>query len=276
MVRPEFFTDADLGDLPPTTRLLFIGMWTLADRDGRLRDRPRDIKRALLPTDEFNAEEAIQQLTRIGSIRRYEVDGEHYIDIPGFATYQHVHPHEAPSTIPPFKFSRAKKDAISREAVTLHGEPCNVSTCPCTSTSTSTSTEDLDLSTLSESSDITPRSRPNIHAFNEFWKHYPKKAGKQTALKKWKTMDRVQRERAIVISQAVAFAVVEGYRELEFVPMASTFLNAARYDDWYDDDGSLVVPGDYAPSGNGKTKQRSIDDSIERAINSVEWPEEAT
>ena len=43
-IKPEFFTDEDLGELSPAVRLLFIGMWTEADKAGRLKDKPKTLK----------------------------------------------------------------------------------------------------------------------------------------------------------------------------------------------------------------------------------------
>ena len=47
-IKPSFFDNEILGDLPPLTRLLFIGLWGIADREGRLEDRPKRIKKELL------------------------------------------------------------------------------------------------------------------------------------------------------------------------------------------------------------------------------------
>jgi len=278
MIRPEFFTDADLLELPPLTRLLFIGLWTLADREGRLRDRPKNIKLAVLPGDDGDVDAMLDDLERAGSIRRYEVDGEHLIDIPGFVTYQHCHFREAASTLPPFKFTRAKKVPNSREA---QGQP-EANPMPAlgqpvasTSASTSTSTSEKTLKALSLRSDDRQKSPPD-DGFDKFWNRYPKKAGKKDAHVRWRKMDAGQRERAYYVAEAIAFAVANGYREMEFVPMGSTFLNSERYEDWYDEKGEMIVPGDYSPGGNGKgrKKQRDIDASIVRAMNSIDWPEE--
>ena len=43
-IKPGFFTNDELVELPFATRLLFIGLWTIADREGRMVDRPKKIK----------------------------------------------------------------------------------------------------------------------------------------------------------------------------------------------------------------------------------------
>ena len=96
---PRFFTDEDLVELPPSTRLLFAGLWCLADRDGRLEDRPRRI-RVELQLGDVDVDEAINQLSACGKVRRYEVAGVRYLVVRGFPKHQHPHPNEVKSVIP--------------------------------------------------------------------------------------------------------------------------------------------------------------------------------
>src|SRR5262245_4448792 len=56
LLKPGFFTNEDLVELPPAARLLFAGLWTLADREGRLEDRPKRIKLAVLPYDDVDVD----------------------------------------------------------------------------------------------------------------------------------------------------------------------------------------------------------------------------
>jgi hypothetical protein len=99
-IRPGFFTNELLGELPPLVRLLFSGMWTLADREGRLLDRPKKIKAELLPYDNMNADKALDQLAGHGFIIRYEVAAERYIQVVNWSKHQHPHPREDASKIP--------------------------------------------------------------------------------------------------------------------------------------------------------------------------------
>jgi hypothetical protein len=101
-IKPEFFLHEELANLPPLHRLLFVGLWTLADREGRLEDRPRRIKVEILPYDDCNADQMLHDLDAAGFIVRYATsDGRNAIAIPGFKTHQMPHYKEAPSSIPP-------------------------------------------------------------------------------------------------------------------------------------------------------------------------------
>jgi hypothetical protein len=102
-LRPSFFKDEHLAELPPLTRLLFEGLWTLADKAGNLEDRPRFIKVEVLPYDECDIDEMLAALVAGGFIRRYEADEHAYIHIPRFTEHQRVSGDEAkaPTVIPP-------------------------------------------------------------------------------------------------------------------------------------------------------------------------------
>lgn len=100
-IKPAFFKHEGLAELPPETRLLFIGLWCIADRDGRLEDRPKRIKTDTLPYDDYDIDSMLQALHDGGYIKRYEVDGKRYILIPNFTKYQHIVNTEKGSDIPP-------------------------------------------------------------------------------------------------------------------------------------------------------------------------------
>lgn len=91
----------ELGDLEPVVRLLFIGMWTIADKEGRIVDRPKRIHVSCLPYDQVNIDSCLEQLQAKGFIVRYKVDGEGYIQINNWKRHQTPHHKEANSEIPP-------------------------------------------------------------------------------------------------------------------------------------------------------------------------------
>lgn len=99
-IKPGFFKNEDLAELPFSTRLLFIGLWTLADREGRMEDRPKRVKMELFPGDDVNVEKGLNELHASGFITRYEVDGGRFIEVTAFLKHQHPHFKEPPSTIP--------------------------------------------------------------------------------------------------------------------------------------------------------------------------------
>ena len=99
-IKPGFFTNEDLVELSFETRLLFIGLWTLADREGRLEDRPKKIKIGVFPADDVNVDGMLQELHRAGFVFRYEVDGARYVQIANWHKHQNPHHTEKASEIP--------------------------------------------------------------------------------------------------------------------------------------------------------------------------------
>ncbi|HCI4684600.1 TPA: hypothetical protein NO972_000712 [Klebsiella pneumoniae] len=99
-IKPGFFTNDELAECHPLGRLLFAGLWTIADKEGRLDDRPKKIKAMLLPFDEADCDALLQQLNDHKFIIRYRVNGECYIQISNWKKHQNPHCKEAASEIP--------------------------------------------------------------------------------------------------------------------------------------------------------------------------------
>ncbi|USE79508.1 hypothetical protein NDR89_23235 [Cupriavidus gilardii] len=99
-LKPSFFTNDLLAEIHPLGRLLFQGLWCIADREGRLEDRPKRIKAELLPYDDCDADALLNDLVKHGFILRYEADGHRFIQVVNFAKHQNPHIKEAASTIP--------------------------------------------------------------------------------------------------------------------------------------------------------------------------------
>lgn len=99
-IKPGFFRNADLVELPFEARLLFIGLWTIADRSGRMEDRPKQIKMELFPADSVDVDALLDELAAIGVVARYSHDGKRYLQVVNFAKHQNPHKDEKASTIP--------------------------------------------------------------------------------------------------------------------------------------------------------------------------------
>lgn len=100
-IKPGFFLNDKLAEVEPLGRLLFAGLWCLADREGRLKDRPKRIKAEVLPYDSCDIDKLLNDLWRHGFIIRYEVDGDRFIQVVNFLKHQNPHHKEAKSEIPP-------------------------------------------------------------------------------------------------------------------------------------------------------------------------------
>lgn len=105
-LKPGFFTNAGIAELNPLTRLFFQGLWIHADREGRLEYKPKALKVQILPYDNVEIGELIDELLNARDesghnfIKLYEVDGSKYIEICNFTNHQNIHPKEVDSKLP--------------------------------------------------------------------------------------------------------------------------------------------------------------------------------
>jgi len=100
-IKPSFFKNELIGTADPLLGLLFISLWTLADKQGRLEDRPLRIKAETFPYREnIDVNGYLTQLQRFELIDRYVVDGLAIIQIVKFAEHQSPHSTEKNSTLP--------------------------------------------------------------------------------------------------------------------------------------------------------------------------------
>jgi hypothetical protein len=90
----------DLATLHPLTRILFSGLWVIADRDGKLEDKPTKIKAQTLPYDDHDVDKALDDLAAKDFVVRYVVDLGRYLALPRWCLFQKPHTRENPSEIP--------------------------------------------------------------------------------------------------------------------------------------------------------------------------------
>lgn len=134
-IKPDFFLDDELAaTCIRDARLCFIGLWNLADREGRLEDRPAKIKAQVFPYDDditiANIVEFLDQLSSGSFIIRYQVGGKPFIWIRTFKQHQHFHRDEQESKLP-----EPPKDMEIHRASTVQAPRLHPT---CTPTSTST------------------------------------------------------------------------------------------------------------------------------------------
>ena len=101
-IKPGLFKNEILGVAEPLYTLAFQGLWLLADRDGRLEDRPLRIKAETFPyRDGLDVDRILTWLETEGFILRYEVSGKRYIQVLNFSKHQNPHKNETASDISP-------------------------------------------------------------------------------------------------------------------------------------------------------------------------------
>jgi hypothetical protein len=238
MLKPGFFANDELAELPMATRMLFAGLWTIADREGRLEDRPKRIKGELFRYDDLDIDAMLTALQDSGFIHRYETDGIKCIEIVNFLKHQRPHHNEVASELPP----RCKGLSTKDESVSA----LNLSLEPRTSNLDISLEPSLDNGRLAgEKTTISAKSAAKVkpsdldqdfHA--RFYAPYPRHVKRDEGLKAWAKLTPEERDAAADGLQAW-LASSAFSPELTFVPNPASWLNGGR---WKDDVQAVNPP----------------------------------
>lgn len=231
-IKPAFFKNEDLAELAFDVRLLFIGLWTLADREGRLEDRPKRIKMELFPADDVDVDGGLWALQERGFIIRYEVENQQCIQVVAFTKHQAPHVREAPSTLPAPEQGTAKAGArhdLGRcEASPRSPESLDLN--PSSLNPSSLNPDSLQNTSSAAPTESRPKGEPLDKGFAEFWAAYPKKVEKKAALAAWKAK-RLNGHAQEVIDHVRKRAAQDKAWLDGYVPSPKRFIRDERWND---------------------------------------------
>lgn len=222
-IKPAFFLNTDLSEVPALGRLAFIGLWTLADYKGCVECNFKKIKAQILPYDECDIEQLMNNLEQFRFIRYYFVQGIRYIKIENFERHQNPHKNErdSGSDIPDIsekdneiidlQKDGTKTDLIgSARADSLLLIPDSLNPIPC-----------------EKKSQVISKSESD---FNEFWLAYPRKVGKDAALKAWRKC----KPKINDVLNTLRWQIESDdwqKQDGQFVPNPATYINQGRWQD---------------------------------------------
>ena len=223
-IKPALFKNEVLGVADPLFTLCFEGLWLLADRDGRLEDRPIRIKAEIFPyRDGLKIENILDWLACNGFIIRYQYGENRYIQIINFAKHQNPHKNEAPSEIPEYSDTCKTSDFIGTDSDSIGCAPA----------------DSLSLDSLSSDS-LNPETSKNqkhlvtgVTDFESFWKFYPRKVSKSDALKSWNKINPDQQLMAKIYEGLTKYHASEDWaREAgKYIKHPATWLNHGCWND---------------------------------------------
>lgn len=235
MISPAFFTDPDVGELSPLAALLFVGLWTIADREGRLDGDVRRLKALVFPYRVVDMEELATELTDLDMIRRYQGEhGQPFMWIRNFTKYQRPHPKEPESLIPPCPDTTRKKHFKPWQNTADPSESCirnlvSGSSESCRSESGAT----LPLVAVAPPKSSAAKSNAAPPGFDTFWEAYPRRTAKADAIKAWRKLNPSAQVQADILS-ALDWQV---HREDwvrddgKFIPYPASWLNRGQWQD---------------------------------------------
>jgi hypothetical protein len=122
-IKPGLMENELLADLSHGHRLLFIYLWMLADRDGRLEDRPKRIKGQAFPyDDEMDIDGMLSDLANAGFILRYSTAEVRAIQVLNFAKHQTPHVREKAGTLPAPVLDQVEEVPSTNQGSAEHGQ----------------------------------------------------------------------------------------------------------------------------------------------------------
>lgn len=102
-IKPALFKNELLGTADPLYTILFEGLWCMADREGRLEDRPARIKAEIFPYRDVDVEVLLQWLIDAKFALRYATKRGSVIAVAQFLKHQRPHKNEQASELLPPK-----------------------------------------------------------------------------------------------------------------------------------------------------------------------------
>ncbi len=247
-IKPEFWDDEKLSTIKRDARLLFIALWTFSDDYGVVKGNTTWLKNKIFPYDDIRQSEFnswIEDLHRIRVIIPFNANGEQYFYIRTFKAHQKIdRPSKTQKNPDPPSNIIEMSDNFSDSTNTRRAldEP---STSPRRaldepSTSLRRALVAVREGKVREGNNTT--SHPSSTAvddggvaksFDAFWNAYPRKIGKQAALRAWKRTNGSRPPLKKIIE------AVEAQRQSEqwtrdggqYIPHPATWINQGRWDD---------------------------------------------
>lgn len=249
-----FYSDGELLRWHRDKRETYAGLWSLAEDSGCLEDDPFGWKLAIwpAPADADITVEIItawrDELVSAGKLIPYEVDGKRYLSIRSFHNHERpTNPQQSDLPLPPWvvcegkegtakdrkRWSRCSyrvvaelvpaRSGVCTDSVQSENGVCTSSpVLPCTALPcTALPGEDL-LSTAIAVDD----------GFGAFWAVYPRHENRKRSESAWRRLTKGERILATGVAEIMAKLVAAGHKERRYVPIATTFLNGKRWEDW--------------------------------------------
>lgn len=218
-IKPSFFKNEILGVADPLLSLLFASLWTLADRQGRLEDRPLRIKAETFPYREipdFNG--YLTQLEQHGFIDRYKVGDLAIIQVVSFRKHQAPHNTEKASELPekPMELPITVKPPLPTAGLTQAKRPDSLNLIP---------------DSLIPDSPKKPSSEYSAEflKFWEAWPTSPRKGGRPGCYKIWKSKN-FDADCETIIAHVESQKNGSSWKDTQYIPAPSVYLGQARWD----------------------------------------------
>lgn len=278
-IKPGLFKNEILGESDPIHTIMFAGLWTLADKRGRLEDRPKRIKAEIFPY-RFDLDPCLSLawLNDNSFINRYSVDDEKYIQIVSWNEHQSPHHKEIESIIP--AFDESNKEHTKQQVIhaqSKHGSSMDqacfkeIASFPLIPDSLNLIPDaGYPIKSIGSSVDKPTQNKPNDYseAFENAWKSYPNRAGanpKRRAYSAWSARLKAGDNAGAMlsgVSRYAEFIMATGKESTEFVMQTATFFGP---DDHYLNDWAIPARNEHEAHQKSDRKLSAVDQAAAAA-----------
>lgn len=284
-VKPEFWEDQELAEhVSRDARLLYIGLWNLADEHGRLRGAPVFIHGRVFPYEPdltvADTAELVEELARAGKVVKYRAAGGDYLFLPNLDKHQRLEsekvasklpdPHGTGSELlPPKDLTGARQAQIDPGDAQTGAHESAPGADESSLLYGTGSMEHVDAHQAEPARDSpdalipppatekpTPSTAPKLRMWTEkqiladenwikFWDAYPNKKDRRKALMAWLNALKRGVSPQLLIEAASAYRD-NPRRDPRYTPHPTTWLNGNR---WEDEDVAVAPPKRQEPGG---------------------------
>lgn len=236
-IKPQFWRSPDIMALDYFQRLLFIGLFNLADDYGRGVYNPASIAADLFIT-EFSlnphgvlteVSNAFAEYSKRAMVAVYEVENRQYFQIVNWETHQKVN-RKTDSSIPPLNCKDKEVTRLTESSLNPHG-----GLTPGIRKGNKEGNKERNISSeaSSDSSVRRPDARPSEYppAFEDWWKTYPRRrnASKKDAAKQWREATKTIDAEELLRLTAV-YADNPGVDDARYIPHPQKWLKDRRWE----------------------------------------------
>lgn len=233
-IKPEFFEDAKIAKISHSARLLFIGLWTLMDRQGLTETtEPAIIRARLFAFDEVTSKQVqgwLDELVIAGRVLRIHLKGQDFLFCPNLKRHQWFHRNEV------------AKYPFTDEEVQVAVKNCSSTVLEQTLNRSSTTV----MVTVMGTRTAAPNGASGLFpSLVEVYNRYPRKKGKQEGLDRLRKTVTSEADLAD-LNRALDNYLAEIRRdktEMKHVKFFSTFVGPVEQPAWRDYLEPDAVPG---------------------------------
>lgn len=211
MIKKEFWTDDKILELEPVERLLFIGIWNFSDDEGVLKNNSKVLKAQIFPADDITAEDinlVIKNMVKIGLLLIN--NDATLLKVKNWEDHQKIN-RPTPSK---YKFVPGETASFTEDSVITHG---------------ALTTNRIEKNIKKKN--IIHQSKKKDELFDTWYDKYPRKVGKQAAIKAFNRLTLKNKKIAIDKLDSHIKHWIKTDTEMEHIPHPSTWLNQERFDD---------------------------------------------